>query len=71
MTKPMYVSTGFAAKYLGVSDTSLRQWAKEGRIAYVITPGGHFRYFLPDVADLVLKNGKKKEKENDSSARLS
>lgn len=70
MTKPMYVSTGFAAKYLGVSDTSLRHWAKEGRIAYVITPGGHFRYFLPDVANLVLKNGKK-EKENDSNARLS
>lgn len=40
-----YVSTGQAAKALGVSIRSLQQWAKDGLIEPDhYTPGGHMRW---------------------------
>ena len=41
-----YVGAGVAASVLGVSSDSLRRWAKAGKIGYVRTPGGRFRYDL-------------------------
>lgn len=40
-----YVTTGEAAKALGVSIRSLQQWAKDGLILPdYVTPGGHMRW---------------------------
>ena len=43
-TSRRYVSAGKAAAIIGVSDESLRRWAEAGKIEFVQTPGGHFRY---------------------------
>ena len=40
-----YVTTGEAARLLGVSIRSLQQWAKDGLIEPDhVTPGGHMRW---------------------------
>lgn len=40
-----YVTTGQAARLLGVSIRSLQQWAKDGQIEPdYVTPGGHMRW---------------------------
>jgi len=45
MPEPKYVSTGEAAKALGVSERSLRQWAIDGvLVPDMVTPGGHRRW---------------------------
>jgi excisionase family DNA binding protein len=38
-----------AARKLGVHTTTLRRWADNGDIPYLLTPGGHRRFSLPDV----------------------
>ncbi len=39
-----YVSPKIACKIYGVTDQTLRRWAKEGTIEYINTFGGHHRY---------------------------
>ena len=39
-----YVATGIAETRLGVCSKTLRKWAKDGTIAYHVTPGGKFRF---------------------------
>lgn len=40
-----YVSTGQAAKALGVDRTTLQRWAKKGLLRpHLRTPGGHYRW---------------------------
>lgn len=40
---------GDAATRIGVTVPTLKRWAAEGRIAYIRTPGGHYRYTAEDV----------------------
>ena len=40
---PDYVSTGDAARLLGVSRSSARRWISEGRLEARRTPGGNVR----------------------------
>jgi len=45
MPPPKYVTTGQAARELGVSERSLRQWAADGVLEPDYrTPGGHARW---------------------------
>jgi excisionase family DNA binding protein len=44
-----WLALGQAAKYLGVSERTLRKWADEGRIGAFSTPGGHRRFRLSDL----------------------
>src|SRR5215213_2638010 len=44
-----WLSLGQAAKYLGVSERTLRKWADEGRLPAFSTPGGHRRFRLADL----------------------
>jgi excisionase family DNA binding protein len=44
-----WLALGQAAKYLGVSERTLRKWADEGRLAAFSTPGGHRRFRLRDL----------------------
>jgi excisionase family DNA binding protein len=41
-----------AAKLLHVSPQTISRWAKEGRIAYVVTLGGHRRFRATEVERL-------------------
>ena len=55
------ISPGEAARLLGVSPRTLRDWSKKGRICFTLTLGGHRRYRRTDVlllrAALVPRNG--------------
>ncbi len=45
-----FISIREAAKYLGITDTTLRRWDKEGSFkATFVSPGGHRRYSLADL----------------------
>ena len=41
----------------GVSASGLRQWASDGRIQYILTPGGHRKYSVKDVEQLLTSTG--------------
>jgi excisionase family DNA binding protein len=41
-----WLTVGEAARYLGVSEPTLRKWTDEGRIEVFRTPGKHRRYLL-------------------------
>jgi excisionase family DNA binding protein len=41
-----------AAERLNVHPTTLRRWADEGKIPYMVTPGGHRRFAASDVDNL-------------------
>lgn len=40
---------GEAAELLGVSTETIRNWTSAGKLAAVVTPGGHRRYRKEDV----------------------
>jgi excisionase family DNA binding protein/diguanylate cyclase (GGDEF)-like protein len=46
------VSLGQAAKLLGISASTLRRWAEDGRVSSVRTSGGHRRFYLSDLSRL-------------------
>jgi len=44
------LSTGEAARALGLTSRSLTRWAKEGRVTpAMVTPGGQYRFRLDDL----------------------
>ena len=47
-----FIRPAEAAKMLHVSPQTITRWAKEGRIAYVVTLGGHRRFRASEVARL-------------------
>jgi excisionase family DNA binding protein len=46
-----------AAKYLNVHPTTLRRWADNGDILFMLTPGGHRRFSSTDIQDFA--NGRR------------
>ena len=46
MRPDTYITTGEAARLLGVSPKTVTRWASEGRILHQLTLGGHRRYSL-------------------------
>lgn len=51
MTKtvyPEFVPPSIAKKVFGVEPQTLRGWAKAGKISFIKTPGGHYRYNVKD-----------------------
>lgn len=50
MADQRLLSTGDAARALGLSARSLARWAKEGRVTpAMVTPGGRYRFVLDDL----------------------
>jgi excisionase family DNA binding protein len=50
MAEDRLLSTGEAARALGLSSRSLARWAREGRITpALVTPGGQYRFRLEDL----------------------
>lgn len=44
-----WVSLSKAASLLGVHSTTLRRWADNGQIPFMLTPGGHRRFAMSDL----------------------
>lgn len=44
-----WLSLTEAAKQFNVHPTTLRRWANNGQIPYILTPGGHRRFALSDI----------------------
>ena len=44
-----WVSLSKAASLLGIHSTTLRRWADDGQIPFMLTPGGHRRFSLADI----------------------
>ena len=59
MTAPLvarddgWFTLGQAAKYLGISESTLRKWTDEGRIQAFSTPGGHRRFRGSDLDEFL------------------
>ncbi len=52
-----YLTTGQAARLLGVSPKTVNRWAHEGRIPCIVTLGGHLRVSASLVRDLIEQMG--------------
>ena len=48
-----WMSLGAVSRVLGITDTTLRQWADRGRLPVYRTPGGHRRFLREDVETLL------------------
>lgn len=53
MSKRPYISTGHAAKLLGVTPDTVLKWIKRGRLVALRTAGGHFRIPREQIDSLV------------------
>ena len=42
------LTTGQAARYCHVSQATIINWIKKGKLRAYATPGGHYRILLPD-----------------------
>jgi excisionase family DNA binding protein len=46
---PVWLTVSEAARYLGISEPTLRKWTDSGSIAVFRTPGRHRRYRLEEL----------------------
>lgn len=53
------LTTREVAELLGVGTTSIKRWADEGRLDFVLTPGGHRRFLASSIRAHLNKNTKK------------
>jgi len=51
------LKTNDAAKYLGVSRSSLTNWVKQGLLGSGVTPGGHYRFTVDELDKFAEKRG--------------
>lgn len=52
-TPSRWVTLGKACEILGVDESTLRRWADSGRLRVYRTPGGHRRFSLPNLEEMV------------------
>jgi excisionase family DNA binding protein len=55
---PRWVTLGRACEILGVDESTLRRWADSGRLRVYRTPGGHRRFSLGHLQELVAGESK-------------
>src|SRR5207248_3050608 len=53
-----WVTLGRACEILGVDESTLRRWADAGRLRVYRTPGGHRRFSLGNLEELVAGKGR-------------
>ena len=51
-TYPSYLRTAQMAEILYVSPKTVSRWAKEGKLSFLKTPGGHRRYPDAEIREL-------------------
>lgn len=54
-SEPDYLTAGEVARLLRVSSRTVDRWANDGRLACLMTLGGHRRFSRDDVAAVVEK----------------
>ena len=59
-TREQYLPHRKAKELLGISDTTLRRWAKEGRIEFTTTVTGHKRYKVSSAQSKTQKTSRQK-----------
>jgi excisionase family DNA binding protein len=52
-----FLKTNEAARYLGVSRSSLTNWVKQGLLGSGVTPGGHYRFTLDELDSFAERRG--------------
>lgn len=57
MNEIKFLKSNEAARYLGVSRSSLIGWMKQGFLSGEATPGGHYRFTLVELNDFARKRG--------------
>ena len=50
------LSISEAASLLGVSDETLRNWERDGKLTPFHTEGGHRRYYKTDIERIIVKD---------------
>jgi excisionase family DNA binding protein len=55
-TQPRYLRSGQVAKLMGLSPKTVSRYAKEGKLPYVRTLGGHRRYEERAIRELLATN---------------
>jgi excisionase family DNA binding protein len=55
MTQAEYLRTAEVARLLHVSPKTVSRWAKEGKLPFVTTLGGHRRYPAQPIHELVAR----------------
>lgn len=55
--KKKFLKTNEAARYLGVSRSSLTNWVKQGTLGGGATPGGHYRFTVDELNSFAEKRG--------------
>jgi excisionase family DNA binding protein len=53
VTTPSWVALGKASEILGVDESTIRRWADSGRLRVYRTPGGHRRFSLVNLQEMV------------------
>src|ERR1043166_6989489 len=56
-TEPDWLTLGQAAKYLGVPQSTIREWSDQGRVPAFYTPGGRRRYRRADLDKFLESSG--------------
>ncbi len=51
------LTTGEAASYLRVAQSTLRRWAKDGRVRHTALPSGRLRFQLADLDACLARRG--------------
>ncbi len=51
------MTTNEAAKYLGVSRSSLSNWIRQGQLKGGVTPGGHYRFTTEELDEFARERG--------------
>jgi excisionase family DNA binding protein len=64
MSGSQYLTRSEVSKLLGVSPNTVTRWAREGRLACLVTLGGHHR-FDRDVVEQLRKNQYRESREED------
>ena len=55
-TRPDYLTASQAAAYFHVSAKTIGRWAREGKVPFLATLGGHRRYLKADLDALIAAN---------------
>lgn len=53
-----YVSSSAAQKHYKVASQTLRDWANQGKISYIVTDGGHRRYKIEKIDENIVEKKK-------------
>ena len=51
-----FMTTGEVAEEFGVDPKTVARWARDGKLPYLVTPGGHRRFSRAVIADYIVSS---------------